>query len=134
MIPTDERRTFPRVRASIDATISGPSGRFDVRVVDISLGGMSVDSRGATLTEGSPPSAPGEVLFDGAMTSVEFETHASYSIRLFARVRWTSDGSRVFGVQFLDMGAPERDALIAFIDHLVRSNDTDPTPPPRDGA
>lgn len=127
---SDERRTFPRVETTIDARIAGPSGRFDVRVLDLSLGGMSIDAGALSPSSSTLPGASGVVFFNGALTSVEFETHEGEVLHLFARVRWATDRSRVFGVQFLDVPGPTRDALIAFIDHLVRSADTKPTPAP----
>lgn len=125
-----ERRTFPRVPTSISATIAGPRGRFAVRVIDVSLGGMSLDARAIDPSASTLPGASAVVLFDGAMTSVEFETDTGARVHLFARVRWTADDRRSFGVQFLDVPARERDALIAFIDHLLRNADTKPTPEP----
>lgn len=120
-----ERRSFQRILTDFPATISGPSGSFEANVIDLSLGGLQLD---ATRIEPSTPedaSFQAAVLFEGAMTSVEFELPSQTGVaRAFARVRWRSGDPRVFGVEFVDPDAETRTRIEDFITHHVNTIST----------
>ena len=120
-----DRRSFERVLIDISATISGPAGGFRARVIDLSLGGLQLDATHIESTSNEYKSFRAAVLFEGAMTSVEFELPQRMgTVQAFARVRWRSGNPHIFGVEFHDPGADAREKIAGYIDYHVRTMST----------
>lgn len=113
-----ERRSFQRVPIEINATISGPAGAFRARVLDLSLGGLQLDATHIEPTSAEYESYRAAVLFEGAMTSVEFELPQDIgAVQVFARVRQRSNDPLVFGVEFNDPSPEAREKISEYIDY-----------------
>ncbi len=115
-----DRRSFERVPIEISTTISGPAGVFRANVIGLSRGGLQLDATHIEPTSAEYESFRAVVLFEGAMTSVEFELPRNLgAVQLFARVRWRSGDSRVFGVEFIDPCADACEKIQGYIDYYV---------------
>ncbi len=119
-----ERRAYPRLDARFSVSLSGPSGTFVTEALDLSLGGLRLDAElllphGDTLATAKP-------LFQGALVSVEFETHDGTPVQAFARVRWWVDTEIAVGVEFLDLPSGTRATLSAFMETLANLEDDSP--------
>ena len=120
-----ERRSFQRVPTDFSATISGPGGSFEARVIDLSLGGIELDATHIEPKSAADESFRAAVLFDGAMTSVEFELPDNMGhVHAFAHVRWRSDDPRMFGAEFVDPEPDARRLLNDYVEQRVHTMST----------
>ncbi|MFT6400682.1 MAG: hypothetical protein ACJAYU_005460 [Bradymonadia bacterium] len=120
-----DRRSFERVAINIIATISGPGGGFRAKVIDLSLGGLQLDATQVEPTAEEYESSAAAVLFEGAMTSVEFELPEHMgAVQVFARVRWRSGNPQIFGVEFHDPPTAAREMISGYIDYHVHTTFT----------
>lgn len=94
-----ERRRHPRLERPIEARWDGASGRGDIRITSLSLGGCFVDGWGR----------PGV----GEIVRVELQPQ-SHPLSLSGRVAYC-DPSAGFGLQFLPLAPGTEEALVGLL-------------------
>ena len=99
-----ERRTYPRIPATLVGFLLGNSHEVVGRTIDLSIGGAKFESELDV--------HPGKTI---VVRLVLPESDAPMVIEE-ALVRWT--GSRQFGVEFLNLDSTERGELEQLIDEL----------------
>jgi hypothetical protein len=117
--------SFQRVRTQFPATISGPGGTYEARVVDLSPRGVQLDVTNVEPKSGEAKAVTAAVLFEGAMTSIEFDLPADMgTIQAFARVRWRSGEPCVFRAEFIEPNKETRAKIADYIAYHGRTIST----------
>lgn len=94
-----ERRQYPRVQGPFDGTCEGASGRRDVRIVDLSMGGCFVDMLSPTRV--------------GELVKVEIRASGA-TARLAGQVVYV-DSVQGFAVMFTENPPDEIDHLASIL-------------------